>query len=72
MWPGKCRGTHGGNRLNATPPGSQVFGHRAGLAATRKRRVPAYPHPNMKVRQRLQAINRLATRRLNSARCMRS
>lgn len=54
-------GTHGGNRLNSNAvPDTQVFGHRAGLAAARHAQAARVrkpdPHPITKMRQRLQAI----------------
>ncbi len=55
-------GTHGGNRLNSNAvPDTQVFGHRAGLAAAReaKRARARKPEigPIAKMRQKLEAIH---------------
>lgn len=54
-------GTHGGNRLNSNAvPDTQVFGHRAGLAAARQaqpaRRGKPDPGPIAKSAERLQAV----------------
>lgn len=54
-------GTHGGNRLNSNAvPDTQVFGHRAGLAAAREAqgvaRRRADPGPIAAARQRVQAV----------------
>jgi fumarate reductase (CoM/CoB) subunit A len=55
-------GTHGGNRLNSNAvPDTQVFGHRAGLAAARQAQQAARarkpdPRPIVKTGQRLRAI----------------
>ena len=55
-------GTHGGNRLNSNAvPETQVFGHRAGLAAARQAqamstRMPN-PHPIERIGRRLQDVS---------------
>jgi fumarate reductase (CoM/CoB) subunit A len=54
-------GTHGGNRLNSNAvPDTQVFGHRAGVAAARQAQVARArkpnPAPTVKSAARLQAI----------------
>jgi len=59
-------GTHGGNRLNSNAvPETQVFGHRAGLAAARQARAARAgkpdPGPIAKAAARLQALRSDAT-----------